>query len=54
MAKIKLISVDFLPKCPYCEKELKEIGSISAGAFSITKILICPYCKKILGPIYKA
>lgn len=29
MAKTKLIRVDFLPKCPYCEKELEEIGSVS-------------------------
>ena len=54
MSKTKIVSVDFLPKCPYCEMELEGIGSISTGAFSITNILVCPYCRKVLGPVYKA
>jgi hypothetical protein len=54
MSKSKLINVDFLPKCPHCEKELPEVGIVSTGALSITKILVCPHCKKVLGPIYRA
>ena len=52
MTKIKVINVDFIPKCPYCEKELEELGSLSTGVLSVTKIIVCPHCRKILGPIY--
>jgi uncharacterized Zn-finger protein len=54
MASTKLVNVDFIPICPYCEKELEEIGSLSTGIFSATKIIVCPYCRKILGSVYKA
>ena len=54
MAKTKVISVDFLPICPYCETELEEIGKASTGALSATKILVCPHCRKILGTVYNA
>ncbi|HEY5586863.1 MAG TPA: hypothetical protein VIK78_20530 [Ruminiclostridium sp.] len=54
MARAKLVSVDFIPKCPYCEKELEQIGSLSTGILSVTKIIVCPYCRKILGSVYRA
>jgi len=54
MSKTKLISVDFIPICPYCERELEEIGSMSTGFLSVTKIIVCPFCRKILGSVYKA
>ena len=54
MSKSKIVSVDFLPKCPYCEKELEEIGCVKTGTLSYTKILVCPYCRKVLGPVCEA
>lgn len=54
MANTKIVSVDFTPKCPYCEKELDEIGKVNTGILSVTKILVCPHCRKVLGTIYKA
>lgn len=33
MAKIKIISVDKIPLCPYCEKELDTIEQVSKGFF---------------------
>lgn len=54
MAKIKIIPIDFLPKCPHCEKELEIIGIASTGALSATKLFVCPHCRKIIGPVYKA
>lgn len=53
MSKVKIVPVDFLPKCPYCEREIEEIGIVSTGALSVTKILVCPHCRKIIGPVYK-
>lgn len=53
MAIVKIVKVDFVPKCPYCERELEEVGSLSTGVLSVTKVLVCPHCRKILGSVYK-
>lgn len=49
MAKVDIIDVEDLPICPYCEKELNEIGKVARGLFSVHNVYICPYCKKILS-----
>lgn len=54
MTEVSIVKMDVTPKCPYCEKDLDQIGKVNTGFLSVTKILICPHCKKVLGTIYKA
>ena len=51
MATIKLTKTDFIPKCPYCEKELKEIKrTVKYSSGSIAHVIYaCSFCKKVLG-----
>ncbi len=54
MSSVKIVKVDFTPKCPYCERELEEVGTVSTGVLSATKVLVCPFCRKIIGTVYRA
>lgn len=50
MAKIKIVNVDKIPLCPYCEEELDIIEKVEKDEFlSSTVIYICPYCNKLLS-----
>jgi transposase-like protein len=50
MAKnVNIIEIDDIPKCPYCERDLDEIGKVARGVFAATNVYICPHCKKVLG-----
>ncbi len=49
MAKIKIVSVDKIPLCPHCEKELDTIEQVSKGIFSSTVVYICPHCNKVIS-----
>ncbi len=54
MAEIKLVEVDEVPLCPYCEKDLNEIKVNSKQApWSVVKemrnVCFCPHCRKLLG-----
>jgi DNA-directed RNA polymerase subunit RPC12/RpoP len=50
MENIKVNDTQSLPKCPYCESEIKEMEKAVAGRFvQLSHVYICPHCKKILG-----
>ena len=42
---------DFLPVCPYCEKQIDHIVARRTSSTLLNKRLIhcCPHCYKVLG-----
>lgn len=52
MPKVKYVEVEELPKCPYCDKDLNVIHTISKGFIAQIKAFICPHCRKLLGIAY--
>lgn len=49
MAKIKIVEMNFVPKCPHCDSLLNEIAHLEKGIVFTENIFACPICKKILG-----
>ncbi len=53
MERIKLVEVDEIPVCPYCEEELDEIKvNAKQAPWSLVEkhnVCFCPHCRKVLG-----
>lgn len=46
--RIKRIKMEFVPRCPHCERELHEIAERSSF-WGNQNLLACPECHKVLG-----
>ena len=46
---MKTIEKDFIPICPFCEKELEKLIRVKRGWFELNQIICCPHCRKIVG-----
>ena len=43
---------DLLPRCPFCEQDIKEIYTHTKGVGWIAAantVCFCPHCRKVLG-----
>ena len=47
--KMTAKEVDYNPKCPHCEKEMREVHWQRIEAFYAEFIYMCPHCQKVLG-----
>ena len=47
--KIPTKEADYLPLCPHCTKEIKEVHWRQMPATNAEYIFCCPECRKVLG-----
>ena len=47
--KMEAKEVDYNPKCPHCDKEMREVHWQRIEAFYAEFIYMCPHCRKALG-----
>ena len=46
--KIETVEMDFEPRCPYCDEELKQMAVI-ARALNNRDVYACPHCRRLLA-----
>lgn len=47
--KLASYEAEYDPRCPHCEKDIKEVHWRMIQALNAEYVFMCPHCRKVIG-----